>query len=100
LDVYINELLTLALDGSEWSVSFPGRFRPEKTNIQKYIPYSLDMSLGGPEIKSMLSLERRNPCPCRISNSHSSVFHPVFQSHPLWGTPAPYWIQFGSLNYV
>lgn len=60
---------------------------PEK-NIQKYIAYTLDMSLDGPEIKSVLSLEDRNPCPCRISNSHSPVFHPVFQSHPLWGTYA------------
>jgi len=53
-----------------------------KKNIQKYIPYSLDMSLGGPEIKSVLSWKSvirartgyRIPIP-RSSIPYSSLIH-------------------------
>ena len=56
LEVWFRSILTLAVDGGEWSPSCPQPFYPQGNNFQ----YPLNSKLGGPYIRSRYVEKERN----------------------------------------
>jgi hypothetical protein len=84
VDVQIQAFLISALDGSEWSVSRPGRFiRRERTLGTHWI----GGWGGGPQVWDTVS-KRKIPSPRRESNPDYPIIQPVASHYIYWAIPA------------